>query len=79
MTGWMDDRMNVKHDFIHLSHHCRALTCVPSLPIVFSPASRLYSTLSSPRRNKLTMTRRMDDRTNERMDEMMFHDALYYM
>ncbi len=36
MTGRMDDQMDVKHHFIHLSRHCRALACVPSLPIGFT-------------------------------------------
>jgi len=65
----MDDQMDVKHHFIHLSHHCRALACVPSLPIAFSAALCLYSILSSPRQSKQTMTRWMDDRTDGRMDD----------
>jgi hypothetical protein len=65
----MDDWMNVKHHFIHLSHHCRALACVPSLPIVFSAAPHLYSTLFSPRQNKQIMTRRMNDRMDEQMND----------
>jgi hypothetical protein len=69
MTRWMDDRTDVKHHFIHLSCHWRALACVPSFPIAFSTASRLYSTLSPPRWNKQTMTGWMDDRTNGWMDD----------
>jgi hypothetical protein len=61
MTKQMDDQMDVKHHFIHLSRHCRALACVPSLPIAFSAVPCLYSTLSSPRRSKQTMMRWMDD------------------
>jgi len=64
MTGQMDDRMNVKHHFIHLSRHCRALACVLSLPIAFSVVLCLYSTLSSPRHNKQTMMGWMDDQMN---------------
>jgi len=50
-------------------YDCRALACVPSHPIAFSAASRLYSILSSPRRSKQTMTRQMDDRMDGRMDD----------
>jgi hypothetical protein len=64
MTGQMADRMDVKHHFIHLSRHCRALACVPSLPIAFSAMLCLYSTLFLPRRNKQTMMGWMDDQTN---------------
>jgi len=64
MMGRMDDRTNVKHHFIHLSRHCKALACVSSLPIAFFAASRLYSTLSSPRWSKQTMTGQMDDQMN---------------
>jgi hypothetical protein len=69
MTEWMDDRMNMKHHFIHLSCHCRALACVPSLPIAFSAAPHLYSTLSLPRQSKQTMTRRMDDGMDGQMND----------
>ncbi len=69
MMGRMDDQTDVKHHFIHMSRHCKALACVPSLPIAFSIVSRLYSTLSPPRRSKQTMTRQMDDRTNGQMDQ----------
>jgi hypothetical protein len=51
------------------AYDCRALTCVPSLPIVFSVVPRLYSTFSPPHQNKQTMTRRMDDRMDGRMDD----------
>jgi len=69
MMGWMDDRTNVKHHFIHLSHHYRALACVPSVPIAFFVAPRLYSTLFPPRRSKQTMTGWMDDQTDGWMDD----------
>jgi len=68
MTGRMDDWTDVKHLFIHMSRHCRALACVPPLPIVFFATSHLYSIHSPPRRSKQTMTRWMDDRMNGRMD-----------
>jgi hypothetical protein len=51
------------------AYDCRALACVPSLPIAFFAAPHLYSTLSPPRRNKQTMMGRMDDRTDGRMDD----------
>jgi len=50
-------------------YDCRALACVPSLPIVLSVTPRLYSTLSPPCRSKQTMTGRMDDRTDGQMDD----------
>jgi len=40
------------------------IACVPSLPIAFYVMSRLYSTLSLPRRSKQTMTKQMDDKTD---------------
>jgi hypothetical protein len=57
-------------------YDCKALACVPSLPIAFPAASHLYSTLSLPRRSKQTMMGQMDDRMDGRMDEMMLHDVL---
>jgi len=69
MMGSMDDRTDVKHHFIHLTRHCMALACVPSLPIVFSTTLHLYSTLYSPHRSKQTMTKQMDDRTDGWMDD----------
>jgi hypothetical protein len=65
----MDDWMDVKHHFIHLSRHCKALACVPSLPIAFSAAPHLDSTLSSPCRSKQTMMGQMDDQMDGRMDD----------
>ncbi len=65
----MNDQMDVKHHFIHLSRHCRALACVSSLSIAFFVASHLYSTLSPPHQSKKMMTRQMDDWTNGRMDD----------
>jgi len=48
---------------------------VPSLPIAFSAMPRLYSTLSSPRWSKQTMTEQMDDQMDgwmtRRMDVML--------
>ncbi len=64
MTGRMDDRMDVKHHFIHMSRHCKALACVPSLPIAFSATPHLNSTFSPPRWSKQTMMGRMDDGTD---------------
>jgi len=69
------------------AYDCRALACVPSLPIAFFATPRLYSTLFLPRWSKQTMTGRMDDRMDGwmdgwmtgHMDEMMLHDVLYYM
>jgi len=55
------------------------IACVPSLPIAFSTAPHLYSTLSRPHRSKQTMTGRMDEWMTGPMDEMMLHDVLYYM
>jgi len=51
------------------AYDCKALACVPYLLIVFFVTSRLYSTLSSPRRNKQTMMGWMDDQTNGWMDD----------
>ncbi len=51
------------------AYDCKALACVPSLPIVFSVAPRLYSIFISPCRKKWTMTGRMDDQTDGRMDD----------
>jgi hypothetical protein len=51
------------------AYDCRALACVPFLPIAFSAVPHLYSTLSLPCRSKQTMTGRMDDRTDGRMDD----------
>jgi hypothetical protein len=47
----------------------RALACVLSLPIVFSTTPRLYSIFFPPNWSKQTMIGRMDDRTDERMDD----------
>jgi len=69
MTGQMDDWTDVKHHFIHLSRHCRALACVPFLPIVFSVTPHLYSTLSPPHWSKQTMMGQMDDRMDGQMDD----------
>jgi hypothetical protein len=65
----MDDWTDVKHHFIHLSYHCKALACVPSLPIVFSVALHLYSTRSLLRRSKQTMMGQMDDWMDGQMDD----------
>jgi hypothetical protein len=69
MMRRMDDQMNVKHHFIHLSHHCKALACVPSLPIAFFVTLHLYSILSSLRQRKQTMKRLMDDQTDGQMND----------
>jgi len=47
----------------------REIACVPSLPIAFFAMLRLYSTLSSPRRSKQTMTGHMDEWTDGQMDD----------
>jgi len=51
------------------AYDCRDLTCVPSLPIAFFIMSLMYSTLSSPPRNKQTMTKWMNDQMDGRMDD----------
>ncbi len=51
------------------AYDCKALACLPSLPIAFSSASRLYSTIFPPCRSKQTMMGWMDDQTNGWMDD----------
>jgi hypothetical protein len=53
------------------------------MSFILPVTSHLYSTLSSPRQSKQTMTKLMDDQTNgwmmmRQMDEMMLHDVLYF-
>jgi hypothetical protein len=75
MTRWMDDRMDVKHHFIHLSSHCRALACVPSLLIAFS-TTLLYIPLFLC---LLEVNRPWRDGWMTKwMDEMMFHESMSF-
>jgi hypothetical protein len=57
----------------------RALTCVPSLSIAFFVVLCVYPIFSPRCWNTQTMMGRMDDQTDGQMDEMMFHNVLYYM
>jgi hypothetical protein len=51
------------------AYDCRALACVPSLPIAIFAVLHLYSTLSLPRRSKQTMIKQMDDWMDGWMDD----------
>jgi hypothetical protein len=83
MDGWPN---RCEASFHPSSHQCKALACVPSLPIAFSIVSRLYFTLSSPCQSKQTMMGRMDDWTDGRMsdgtngwNDASRHPLLYFL
>jgi hypothetical protein len=59
---WMDAISFISTSLLIATH-------LPSLPIAFSVAPCLYSTLSPPCRSKQTMMRRMDDRMDGQIDD----------
>ncbi len=89
MTGQMNDRMNVKHHFIHLSCHCKALDVCHLFLLLSSPCRvciPLFLRLVRVNRpwQDGWMIRQMDDKTDEWNDAsrrpllyvMFFHTLL---
>jgi hypothetical protein len=61
------------------AYDCKALACVPSLPITFFAALCLYSILSLPRWSKQTMMGQMDDRTHAPNAQVCVYLMVHYI